>query len=92
MTPWTYRQVISRVECLASENRARLIKVNPANTSRECPACGLVSKDNRKGENFCCVKCNYKNDSDIVGAKNILARTLSTLGSLQSPRQLQAIP
>lgn len=87
MAPWTYRRVLSRIENKASENRVHLIKVNPRNTSRTCPICGMVSKENRKGENFNCIGCHYKGDSDVVGAKNILAKTLDTLGSLQSPRQ-----
>ena len=82
MIPWTYRQVLSRISNLASENRVRLIKVNPAKTSQTCPICGMVSKKNRQGEKFCCVKCNHKNDSDVVGAQNILVRTLAILRSL----------
>ena len=86
MAPWTVRRALSRIENKASENRVHLIKVNPANTSRTCPNCGKVSKENRKGEKFDCIGCHYKGDSDVVGAKNILGRTLKTLGSLQSPR------
>ena len=62
------------------------MKVHPAKTSQTCPECGTVSNLNRKGENFKCVKCNYTNDSDTVGALNVLARTLSTLGNLEFPR------
>jgi len=86
MAPWTVRRVLGRIENKASENRVHLIKVDPANTSRTCPNCGKVSKENRKGEKFDCIGCHYKGDSDVVGAKNILDRTLKTLGSLQSPR------
>jgi IS605 OrfB family transposase len=74
MAPWTYRQVLTRIEQLAPENRVRLVYVNPRNTSRRCPACGWVAKENRVKEKFCCVRCHYSADADFVGATNILAR------------------
>jgi IS605 OrfB family transposase len=74
MAPWTYRQVLNRIELLAQENRVRLVYVDPRNTSRRCPACGLVAKENRVKEDFCCVACNYSGDADYIGATNILAR------------------
>lgn len=80
IAPWTYRQAITRIEQLAQENRVLLVAVNPRNTSRTCPRCGLVAKENRIGENFQCVGCNYSADADFVGAQNILARTIGTSG------------
>lgn len=74
--PWTYRHALTRIEQLAQENRVRLVKVDPRNTSRTCPQCGLVSAENRRGERFQCVSCNYTGDADYVGALNVLARTL----------------
>jgi IS605 OrfB family transposase len=76
IAPWTYRQAITRITCLAQENRVRLVAVDPRDTSRTCPRCGWVAKENRRGENFLCVRCNYSADADFVGAQNILARTL----------------
>ena len=80
--PWTYRQVLERIEQLAQENRVRLVAVNPRNTSRTCPRCGWVAAENRRGEEFQCVICTYSGDADHVGALNILARTL---GNSQEP-------
>jgi IS605 OrfB family transposase len=71
MAPWTYRKVSTRLTQLAQENRVRLELVNPKNTSRTCPQCGLVAKENRVGEMFKCVCCNYTADADYVGALNI---------------------
>lgn len=85
MAPWTVRQAVARLTCLAQENRVRLVLVNPKNTSRTCPACRTVSKDSRRGELFDCVRCHYSADADHVGAINILARTLPILGSVWSP-------
>jgi len=54
-------------------NGGILIAVPPQNTSRTCPACGYVSKDNRQTQaDFVCVECGYENNADIVGAINVL--------------------
>ena len=90
VAPWTYRQVLNRIECKAQENRVRLVAINPANTSRMCPACGTVHRDNRRGESFACLGCGYTADADSVAARNILACTLATLGSVKSPKLKKA--
>jgi putative transposase len=84
MSPWTYRHCINRIEQLAQENRVLPVRVDPANTSRICPACGAANKENRKGEVFRCITCNHTADADHVGALNILARTRETLRSMDS--------
>jgi Transposase and inactivated derivatives len=86
MAPWTYRHALNRIEQRAQENRVLLVRVDPTNTSRTCPDCGAVHKDNRKGETFLCLACGRAGDADTVGAENVLARTLATLGSVASPR------
>ena len=51
----------------------KLIKVDPKNTSRTCPRCGLVSAENRKSQaTFACIGCGYRSNADEVGAINIL--------------------
>jgi len=74
IAPWTYRQVIARIEMLAQENRVRLVAVDPRNTSRTCPLCKTVAKESRMGEHFCCVNCGFSADADHVGAVNVLIR------------------
>lgn len=85
IAPWTYRRVLNWIEYNAQANRVRLVRVNPANTSRECPVCGECSTLNRRGEKFLCISCGHKADADTIGAQNILDRTLAILGSLESP-------
>jgi putative transposase len=47
----------------------------PHNTSRTCPACSHIAKENRQTQAlFLCVDCGYENNADVVGAINILAR------------------
>ena len=54
-------------------NGGYLIAVAPQNTSRTCPCCGYVSKDNRQTQaQFACVQCGFKENADLVGAINIL--------------------
>lgn len=56
-------------------NGGWLIAVPPQNTSQTCPACGHVHADNRRTQaDFACVECGFKENADLVGAINILAR------------------
>jgi len=84
MAPWTYRQVLNRAQAKAEENRVRLLLVPPANTSRACPHCRVVSKKSRIGEYFRCVACGHARDADWVGALNVLDRTERFTRSVES--------
>ena len=54
-------------------NGGRLIAVPAHNTSRACPNCGHVSKDNRRSQAvFACVACGVSGHADLVAAINIL--------------------
>jgi putative transposase len=49
------------------------LAVPPQNTSRTCPRCGHVSGDNRRTQaEFVCVKCDFQENADLVGAINVL--------------------
>ena len=65
-------------EMLDYKTKARggeIIRVNPKFTSQTCPRCKYISKENRLSQSkFVCLKCNYSNNADIVGALNILDR------------------
>ena len=50
----------------------QLVKVNPVNTSRTCPACAHVAAGNRPTRSrFACVACGHADHADVVGAINI---------------------
>ena len=50
-----------------------LVAVPPQNTSRTCPACGHVAKENRQTQaRFACVACGFEENADQVGAINVL--------------------
>ena len=54
-------------------NGGYLIAVNPKNTSRTCPICGHISKENRQTQaQFECVQCEFSSNADEVAAINIL--------------------
>lgn len=56
-------------------NGGILLAVPSHHSSRTCPKCGHVSKDNRQTQaKFLCVDCGYENHADIVGAINVLER------------------
>lgn len=50
-----------------------LVKVNPANTSRTCSACGAIDARSRENQaTFRCVHCGHEAHADVNAAKNIL--------------------
>jgi len=52
-----------------------LLAVPAQDTSRTCPCCAHVAKENRVTQaQFRCVNCGYSNHADVVGAMNILER------------------
>ncbi len=85
LIPWSPRQVLSRATCLAEENGVCLLLVDPKNTSKRCPQCGLVSNENRKGEKFSCVRCCYTTSSGHAAARNIIAKTFSNYQEFTVP-------
>jgi putative transposase len=57
-----------------------LIGVPPHNTSTTCPRCDHVSAENRRTQAlFRCVRCDYTNHADVVGAINVVERGLRLL-------------
>ena len=73
-----------------------LIAAPPHNTSRTCPACSHISKENRQSQaKFECVECGYANNADVVGAINVLERGQRLLAcgeSAQSGRSVKQEP
>ena len=65
--------------------------VPPQNTSRTCPICGCVSKDNRKTQAlFKCISCGHQGNADVVAAINIKERGRSSLACGESEKNAQA--
>lgn len=78
---WGFGQLRSFVEYKAKQAGVPVIAVDPRNTSRTCPACGLIDKRNRKTQSeFRCVGCGHSCNADDNAAGNI-----SRKGSVTSP-------
>ena len=68
-----------------------LLAVPAHNTSRTCPCCGHVAKENRKTQaRFACLSCGYENHADVVGAINILERGQRSLACAESSPEVRA--
>ncbi|WMY10973.1 RNA-guided endonuclease InsQ/TnpB family protein [Paraburkholderia phenoliruptrix] len=68
-----------------------LLPVPAHNTSRTCPCCAHVAKENRKTQaRFACVSCGYENHADVVGAINILERGQRLLACADSSPEVRA--
>ena len=85
-----------QLEYKMSWNGGMLLAVPSHNTSRTCPCCNHVSKDNRLTQaKFLCVECGYENHADVVGAINVLERGYRLLAcgeSAQSGRSAKQEP
>ncbi|MFI1466633.1 RNA-guided endonuclease InsQ/TnpB family protein [Streptomyces wuyuanensis] len=59
-----------------AESAGRLVvPVDARNTSRTCPECGHVAKENRATQaKFACTACGFAANADHVGATNVLNR------------------
>lgn len=58
-----------------------LLEVPARNTSRTCPACGVVDAASRVSrDRFCCVACGHAEHADVSAAKEIRRRGLIALG------------
>jgi putative transposase len=64
----------SKLEYKQAWRGGMVVAVDPRNTSRTCPACGHVDKDNRPTQSrFECVACGHTAHADVNAACNILA-------------------
>lgn len=94
---WGFGQLRNFVEYKAKRAGLPVETINPKNTSRECAACGHVSKENRKTQaEFLCLVCGHGSNADqnaaciiagraIVTKPNSFAHT-SVLCAVESPR------
>ena len=68
---WAFGQLRRFIEYKAKLAGVPLRLVDPRNTSRTCPNCGIVDKNNRRGEEFQCVVCAFAGYADHIAAENI---------------------
>lgn len=71
---WNHRKIVERIINKCEVNRVEITFINPSYTSQLCRQCGHISKSNRSGERFKCVKCGFSGDADHLASLNILDR------------------
>lgn len=69
---WSFARLGSFVSYKAALLGVRVAHIDPADTSRRCPGCGLIDKKNRRTQStFRCVRCGYERNADLVASWNI---------------------
>ncbi|HYW89211.1 MAG TPA: transposase, partial [Chloroflexota bacterium] len=72
---WAFNQLRRFVAYKARLVGVSVVYVDPRNTSRTCPACGLVDKRNRPTQaQFRCIGCGLAGHADTIAALNVRAR------------------
>lgn len=85
---WGFHEQRSLLNYKAMRGGVPVVMVDPRNTSRECPCCGLIDKRNRKTRNdFQCVRCGFAGLADHVAGINIRTRGLIATGLVVPPVQ-----
>ena len=91
---WSFAQLQSMIAYKALLHSSMAIKVDAHYTSKACPVCGHTCDANRphKGLLFVCQNCQYTLHADLVGARNIMMRTLLVRQDWASTGQLSVAP
>ncbi len=72
---WAFDQLGQHITYKARLAGVRVIRVDPRNTSRTCPACGHIAKANRTTQAaFRCTDCGHAGHADTIAAGNIASR------------------
>ncbi len=72
---WAFHDLGQKLRYKAERSGVALVWVDPANTSRQCPACGHTEKANRPTQAlFRCVVCGCSGPADYFAACNIASR------------------
>ena len=74
---WSFNQLRLFVTYKAALAGIPVVIIDPRNTSRTCPDCGHVAKENRPDrDHFRCVSCGMAGPADTIAAVNISAKGL----------------
>lgn len=72
---WAFHQLRSFIAYKARLAGVPVVLVDPRNTSRTCPQCGLIDRRNRPDQaHFRCVGCGFAGPADTIAAGNIARR------------------
>ncbi len=77
---WSFAELQALISYKATLSGSLVIKVDADYTSKRCPMCGHTTDENRprKGLLFVCQdpNCRYTLHADLIGARNLVMRTL----------------
>ena len=77
---WSFAELHTLISYKALLSGSLAVKVDAYKTSQACPMCGHTAKENRpqKGLLFMCQNeaCHYTLHADLIGARNVVMRTL----------------
>ncbi len=75
---WSFAELHALISYKAVLSGSQAVQVDADYTSKRCPICGYTADENRprKGLLFVCHQCHYTLHADLVGARNIVMRTL----------------
>lgn len=77
---WSFAQLRGFLTYKAEDKGCTVVGVDPRHTSQTCPRCGFVYRHNRRSQSeFCCRRCGFQLNADLVGARNIRAKYLASL-------------
>ena len=72
---WAFYQLRIFIAYKAALAGVTVQYVDPHNTSRTCPQCGCIDKNNRKTQaSFLCTSCGFAGLADVIAAGNISRR------------------
>jgi len=75
---WSFAQLRQFLTYKAVRAGIPVILVDPRDTSRACPECGVVDKRNRPTQDrFSCIGCGHEEAADRVGARSIRSKALA---------------
>ncbi len=90
---WSFGQLRQFIVYKAAQAGVPVVFVEPANTSRTCPACGHVDKLNRRSrDHFSCRRCGRAGPADVIAARNIRAWARGDAPMVASHRGQRQVP
>lgn len=76
---WPYYDLQQKIEYKAKEQGIDVVYINPAYTSQRCSKCGCIHEQNRNGQEFICLECGYKTNSDFNASQNIAIKDIDKI-------------
>ncbi len=90
---WAFGQLRQFIVYKAAQAGVPVVFVEPAKTSRTCPACGYVDKLNRRSQaHFSCRRCGHAGPADVIAARNIRAWARGDAPMVASHRGQRQVP